>query len=118
MEHQELHSESMRTLIQHPAWQEFMRNYVIPHFEWFENASRQSALDRNVSIQYSSHMEALRGVIEKPYEVAGYHSPLQRRYDFDDEILSIPKDSKRKYTKRKDKEEAPLPIPQRSSFAV
>lgn len=118
MESQQLHRESMRTLIQHPAWQEFMRSYLIPHFEWFENASRQATLDRNASIQFSSHAEALRGVIEKPYEAAEYNSPLQRRYDFDEEILSTPKETKRKYTKRKGEDESPVSLPQRSSFAV
>ena len=112
METRELSTDLMRTLVQHSAWHELMQAYLLPQFQVLDVAVRST--DKG---EFRGALDAITRIIEAPYVASGYKSPLERRYQSDQDLVSTGK--KRAY-KRKEKEELlnDFDPPARTSYAV
>ncbi len=119
MESRELSPETMRTLVQHPAWHEFMKSYLLPMFSQFDASCASVSMDQRYESFTRGMLNAIKGVIEKPYQVAGCNSPLQKRFEWDEDLTTS--EGKRKYKKRDAPQEDDIGIselPRRVSFPV
>lgn len=78
----ELDPQAMARLIESSAWQYFLRQCLLPSVEQAQQQYSQIKEDHRF---WQGFMLALQRYIERPYEVAGRRSPLERRWNVEPE---------------------------------
>ena len=78
----DLDPNAMEQLIGSSSWQYYLRNCLLPSFEL---AQQQYSHVKDDHRFWQGFVLALQRYIERPYEVTGRHSPLERRWDVEPE---------------------------------
>ena len=81
----ELDPEAMQRLIESSAWQYFLRQCLLPSFEMAQQQYSQIKDDHRF---WQGFLLALQRYIERPYDVAGRRSPLERRWNVEPEPVA------------------------------
>ena len=81
----ELDPEVMARLIESSAWQYFLRQCLLPSFEMAQQQYNDIKGDHRF---WQGFLLALQRYIERPYDVAGRRSPLERRWNVEPEPVA------------------------------
>ena len=104
----DLDPNAMEQLIGSPSWQYYLRNCLLPSFELAQQQYSQVKDDHRF---WQGFLLALQRYIERPYDVAGRRSPLERRWNVEPEPVAPP-------TEPNQPESPPVRPLRRSTFPV